>query len=441
MGKDRSRRQVANYNILRNKWAISAMVLFVLDMLCVLLLGIIPLACVLALMAALSIGAFACALAIRDTSKEELLAVVDDPDPVSAKDIKAGLRGDALLLDSHGKEAEDEVNGNDCYVMSDDLNHAFVRFPIRAAFSDDDWTLPESVLPYAGVLKDVRNSEMPKFAALRPDKSVCGLASDLPPSMIMGEDPHVIVNDLTRYTVQVTDDAFNKIIINKKKVSDKVVFCGRALALDENGALVPFSASQIANEIDIHSLIISKDGYLMIAKGTTEHPLHAGEVISSASCSLLPSEIDGRPIQESMIDSIHAKLHALFLIPQGVEMRSSFCGTSRMIRRGGAPEFYCITRVGMTRDQLIAAHKDPTTTFLAAEDVFEIEIGNADTARDLVMDAVRAVRQSTDEEGKQSLSLSASAMFSAIISAMEDVRTAGKVLRRVGVIADENDIR
>lgn len=430
MAKDQSRKQVATYNFYKNKWAIAALAIFVLDVACVLLFGIIDSLIVLAVMAALSIACLYCALRITQTSKTEDLVVLDNPMPLPTSSIEAGLRDGMMLYGRVGKAQEGDVES---YAMSSDINHMFVRFPIWANVSETDYELPQSVLPYVAYLKDYRNKSLAESIALRPDKDVAGLASDITPGLFDSEHPSVDVDVVSRYSVQVTDDAFDKLIINKKRISEKVVFDGRKLGLDDAGELRSFSESGCASEIDIHSLLISSDGYMMLAVGTDSHPIAPKRIVSSASCSLLPSEIDGRPIQESMISSIHSKLRISYSIPQDVEIASSFCGFARMLPRGGAPEFYCLTRVGMAKDEIVEALRDETMSFDERFLRPVVPKLDGDAAQREIQEAIAYVADAAGDD----VSLSASALMRAVSDTMEDHPSARKALRRLGIVESE----
>lgn len=434
MAKDQSRKQVATYNFYKNKWAIAALVVFMLDVACVLLFGVIDSLIVLALMGALSIACLFCSFQITQSSKTEELIVFDNPTPIPTESIEQGLNDGMQLYGRDGKAEDGNVN---CYAMSAKVNHMFVRFPIWAKVSEKDYELPESVLPYVAYLKDYRNASLADSIALRPDKGVAGLASDITAKMFESEHPFVNVNIVSRYSVQVTDDAFDKLIMNKKKISNKIVFDGRKLGLDESGALKGFAESGCASEMDIHSLLISSDGYMMLAVGTDSHPIAPKQLISSASCSLLPAEIESRPIQESMISSIHSKLRVSYNIPEETTLASSFCGFARMLPRGGAPEFYCLTRIGMTKDEIIAALKDETMCFdnrFLRPVVPELA---GDAAQQEIQEAIIYVADVAGDD----VSLSAAALMRAVADAMIDTPTARKILRRLGIIENEEQQR
>lgn len=422
MSNEQSKKQVLSYNFHKNKWAIAALLLFIIDVSCVLLIGVIDSLIVLAIMAVLSIACLFCALHIKETSKSEELYVIENPANLDVPKLIENMHDSVQALGVSGSSVDDDV---ECYLFSEDMNYRFVMKPLWAKVSKEPYALPEQVLPFVAYLKDYRNRSLAKSLAMRPDKEVAGLASDITVDMFDCDHPEVEVDIVTRYSVQVTDDAFNKLIVNKKKISNKVVFDGRQLAVS-NGHLEGFSDSKICNEMDIHSIIVSSDGYVMVARATEKHPLCPGKIVSSAACSLLPDEIEERPLQESMISSIHSKIRFLYDIPADVEIHSSFCGMTRMLPRGGAPEFYCITLIDMTKDEIIAAHKDDSCVLVPEGYECQVVFSKEGTAASL-----RKAAQSI--ACKPELSLSAAALFKVMDTSLANDEVAYKILSRIGI--------
>lgn len=419
---DRSMQQIIRYNLSKNKWAIASLITFIACVSCTILFGIIDSLIVFAIMIVLAITCLFCATKIKETSKTEDMVVLGNPYPLDVESIAEGLP------DGWNLTIPNADFPSSCFAMSEDVNDLFIRFPVWAGKSDGYYQLPDEVLPFVPYLREYRNKELSQYAATRPDKRVTGLSSDVSTSLFDNEHPIVSIDDMTRQAVQVTDDAFGKIIVNKKKVHDRIVFDGRTLALDEQGHLLGLAESGLCNEIDIRALIISSDGYVMLAQATPDNPLReAGQIISSASCSLLPSEVVDKPIQECMIDSIHAKIRVLYDIPDNTAMRSSLCGMSRVIDRGGAPEFYCLSMVGMDRESLVKAHRDPTSCF-ADDEMWKIPtLADGDGA-----EILRVASKGILDSGAK-MSLSACALLSAICASMSRPNTAAKIMGRLGL--------
>lgn len=425
---DNTRTQVMGHVVRRNTWAIAACVCFACCVISTVFLGIIDTRIALALVAAFAIGGLVCALQIKDTRKTEKLHVMTNPEPLKMLPIANSLPESFVLYGRDGSRLSEDTD--ECFVMSAKVNKLFTMNPVWATVPKEMYTLPDQTVPYTVYLKENRDRELSKFAALRPDKVVMSLHSDIDLDLFRSEHPTVVLQKVSRYAVQVSDDAFNKVIINRLD-DNRPVFCGRDQSIAEDGSLLPLSKAGNTNEIDIHSLIISSDGYVMFARGTAEHPLRPDKVISSASCSFLPSELQNRPVQESMIESIHNKINELYDIPEGTSIVSSFCGFSRMIQRGGAPEFYCLTRIDMTKDELVAAHRDPTSEFV--DNILSASVPELDDVEDAaryIADAVNVLRRAVEKD----ISVSCSAMLMAISDAMCDKDQSEKILLRVGVI-------
>ena len=426
---DQTRQQVMNHVLRRNTWAIAAVACFICAVGSTVLLNFIDSKIALVLIAVFAIATVVCAFQIKETGKTEKFQVKRNPKALEMLPIANGLTDGFALYGRDGGRLHGDTD--ECFVMSHDVNRLFATKPIWVRIPDELYHLPDGTIPYTAYLKENRDKELSKYAALRPDKAVMSLHSDINLALFESDHPVVDMKKVSRYAVQVSDDAFNKVIINKAN-GNEVVFDGRFQAIAEDGSLLSLADATGANEVDIHSLIISSDGYIMFARGTAEHPLRADKVIASAACSLLPSELQNRPVQESMIQSIHNKINELYNIPTGTDIKSSFCGFARILQRGGAPEFYCLTRIDMTKDELIAAHNDPTSEFIDNILMAMVpDLDNVEDAARYIADAVNVLRKAVEKD----ISISGSAMLNAITDAMCDKEMSEKVLLRTGVIA------
>ena len=426
---DQSRQQVLNHVLRRNTWAIAAVACFICAVASTMMLNLIDPKIALALIAVFAIATVVCAFQIKETGKTEKFSVKENTKPLEMLPIANSLSDGFALYGRDGGRLRGDTDA--CFVMSHEVNRLFTTRPLWVTIPNELYHLPDGTIPYTAYLKENRDKELSKYAALRPDKAVMSLHSDIDLKLFESEHPTVIMKKVSRYAVQVSDDAFNKIIVNKAN-GNEIVFNGRSQSIAENGSLLSLANATGANEVDIHSLIISSDGYIMFARGTAEHPLRPDKVIASAACSLLPSELQKRPVQESMIDSIHNKIKELYDIPAGTDMKSSFCGFARILQRGGAPEFYCLTRIDMTKNQLIKAHNDPTSEFI--DDILMAmvpDLENVEDAARYIADAVNVLRKAVEKD----ISISGSAMLNAITDAMCDKEMSEKVLLRTGVIA------
>lgn len=436
MQNDNTIRQVVGYNAMRNKPAILAIGFFLAAMICVVVSYILQPAFPYALLATLFVlASVVAATQITESKRVEDISVIHVDDPLPAADVKACLSDtdEEKLLDAGGNEVQMDMD--EYFVMSLKTNRLFTTLPLLTEVARERYIFPESVLPFTPYLKSDRDRELSRYAALRPDKTVVGLESDINVSTFSDLNRPIRIHRVSRSAVQVTDDSLNKIIINKLLINNKVVFNGRTLLFDDNGGMYPLSKSPCANEVDIHTLIISNDGYLMFRRGRNSHPLFPNKIISSASCSLLPDEIDfNRPIQESMVRSIHNKIHVLYDIPGNVELESSSCGFARIISRCGAPEFYFITRINLDKETLIKCHRDETAMFVT-EMLDEVipKLDTIDNAASYIANAIADVRMNLPHD----IALSTGALLFAAQNGLSDSVTAGKILRRLNLIDNE----
>ena len=433
MKSDNTVVQVTSHNAQKNTFTILTLVFFFLTICCVFLANVIPIYIAAALSAIFLIITFICAFKIKTSSQDGDLRVVKNPKPVDVEAIERYLADDEKVytVDNNNASEIPEV-----YVYSFAASKEFVMNPFEAVADTKLYEFPEEILDYTMFLKDSRDKELSKFAALRPDKSVMGLRSDLDLETLRTKAPFVL-SSIYRSSTQLTDDSFNKVIYNRDKINKKVVFNGRSLCLDSNGALKKISETKTANEIDIHTIIISSDGYIMFRKGTKLHPLFADQVVTSASCSLIPSGIDySLPIQDSMISVLHQKISQIYnLSLNDVEISSSFCGFARIVTRCGAPEFYAITRIDLTKDEIMAKHNDETACFIEDWHTTSLvsELSDSIDAPDYISRAMKTIMETMSTR----MSVSSAALFNSVYEAMSDDETSTKILQRIGIIPRE----
>ena len=430
---DNTQKQIIDHNVIRNKWAILSFVSFLACVLVSLLFWVdgVDKRIVLFFVSLFAVLTFFFAMKITDTRKTEQLVVVENPLELDCSKIEEGLEDGFAIYGIDGEKLSS--NTLESFITSEEVNRKFITEPVNSTMPDELYTFEDTdVLPYTAYLKDNRDKELSKFAALRPDKAVMGLDSPINMSTFDNLDVPVKVIPISRQAVQVTDDAFNKIVVNKKKVSNKIVYSGRKCCLDEQGHLKDFSEATNANQIDICSLMISNDGYILFRRGTQSHPLCSGKVIGSAACSLLPEETDtSRPIQECMIESIHNKIHVIYDIGSDVKIASSFCGFARILKRGGAPEFFCLTRIDLPKSKITAAHHDETSEFI--DEMMKEMVPDLESVEDAASYIAQAIKSLKEDVG-DSISIDGAAMLHVISQAMGDKTMATKVLQRIELI-------
>lgn len=431
MAIDNTGNQVFRFNISRNASVILTTLFIVLSLLfailtyvgAAVLFGGAGILCLLA--------AFFFSCKIKDSSKTEKIHVETRPRFLDLEKMQAGLdkEGDGFkIYGREGNPGKEDVSA--AYVTSEEINEMFVTKPIWGKLSNELYSFPEELLPFAAYLKDDRDKTLSRYATLRPDKDVVGLSGDMNRKLFEAEIPIVEVTPVTRSAVQTTDDAFDKLILNVKKKDDqKVLYDGKSLSVGDDGSLVRFSDSKSANEIDIHSLIMTSDGYLVLRVGSEKHPLAPRRVVSSASASLLPKELrDDAPLQFSMVDCIHNKIRFLYNLPGETKVCTSSCGFARILKRGGAPEFYFLTRIDMTLEELRSFYIDPTCLFV--DEILDNTVPDLETVEstaEYIADALEKVRVSSGGN----ISTSTSALLHVMLDACYNENMSKKVIGRL----------
>lgn len=342
---DNLKTQVIDYNIKRNAWSILAVLFLILCGLSTFLLDIIPIQAVIALIIIFAGLSFFSAFKIRSFSATEKLIVTTHEEKVDYEKIRENLFPQSELC---------VCGENGAYIINNSLNSALQNNTSHITISEEKYAVPEEIVPYVYYLKEDRNKEL---KTIFPDKTVMGLDTELTEEILQAND-NITMYTLTRSSVQVTDDSFNKIIINEKD-DNKTVFDGRKMSIDENGHIKDIKQSSTANEVDIHGIVLSNDNKMIIAKATDEHPLYANQAVSCVSCSLLQEEItDDATLNSALAKSIRNKLHVLYDIPDNKISDVKIIGMSRIISRNGAPEFYAVITVDQTAREFMSQRQD-----------------------------------------------------------------------------------
>ena len=278
-------------------------------------------------------------------------------------------------------------------MASAEFDEALVSKPLKFAVATEKFQFEDlSILPYTSHLKEHRNFEMGRRGAQRPDKAVIGLDSDLD---LAAFDKVLKVVPVSRHAVQVTDDAFSKLIVDTRRITNKVVYSGRQCCLGENGELLGIDAATNTNQLDVCVLAITSDGKAIIRRAGQDHPLCPGDLLPSAMSSVSPADIAGTDeLQKAVVHAAVRKTSSIYkVLPGNVEC--SLVGYSRILALGASPEFYCIAKLDKPYAELAAVHTDDIAT-VAPVDV------SASSAEEMVSSL-----ESLYAEGKISISLDA----------------------------------
>ena len=349
---DKTGKQARAAGLRRNAWAIAAVACFLLCAGMSLLLPATPF-----MLFPFLIGVAAtlyCVFRIKDRSLETPYRVVVNGDPLDLDAIAASLPEGFEVRGLPARSGE--WTGFRSYVASDGFDEKLRSYPLAYEVPEGKFQFEDlELLPYVGYLKEHRNFELGPRVGNRPDKAVMGLDSDLTLESFNGKARLVA---LSRNAVQVTDDAFSKVVVDTRRITGKAVYFGRACCIGEDGSLAGIDEATNANQLDVGVIAISSDGVILTTRAGDDHPLCPGDLCPSAMSSVSPADIgSATTLQEIVVSTAKRKLRAAYgLGPDDISC--SVMGYARILAVGAAPEFYCIARLSKTHGELSRSHSD-----------------------------------------------------------------------------------
>jgi 8-oxo-dGTP pyrophosphatase MutT (NUDIX family) len=135
--------------------------------------------------------------------------------------------------------------------------------------------------------------------------------------------------------------------------------------VDGNWRLKPLASCRSSNQLGATTLAFSSDGFLVLIDQTLHNRHSAGKVSPSGSGSFDWSELDGNLdgdffhlvkmaatrelLEETGLDTLSEFDRGSFVL-----QRMVILGFTRLIHRGGKPEFFCLARLPETMDSIRA---------------------------------------------------------------------------------------
>lgn len=313
------------------------------------------------------------------------------------------------------------------YVSNPTVDRLFVTTPYHAEVIGR-YELPDMMVPYEKYLAADLDGDISNVRHDADGDDVVGLAGDLTTTMLAtGKSIPLILASV--HDVTVTDSAFDRVVATTG-LNGTILFDGCSMSIAEGGFLLPTSQCGNVNEIVIHSVIVTADGYLALMEGTAKDPAHEGRVVPSVSCSLHASDIEATAsFQEAIVFALHKATRREYNLDESMQIGSSMLGLARIVERNGATEFYAITRTDRTIGQLIASHDN--TFSVPANDLMRPWLAEAQNENQMA-ELLARVAYTLIDSGNVSMSVSMAGLASALFEDMGNAKVKGVVMRRLG---------
>jgi len=129
----------------------------------------------------------------------------------------------------------------------------------------------------------------------------------------------------------------------------RAVVSGYELLADRGGRIRDLSQSWLANVIGISTLAITADRQLLIVRQTPHNTESGDRLAPSGSGSVDAVDLaDAADLRSLVVGAMERELREECCLPARTPLATRLTGFARWLERGGKPEFYAVTRVGIT---------------------------------------------------------------------------------------------
>ncbi|MCR5846423.1 MAG: hypothetical protein K6G78_07695 [bacterium] len=267
---------------------------------------------------------------------------------------------------ANGYEIRDFVDGGvtERYVASDLVDRSLIRgsfHPEQANplyLDKGGYSIPDEVRPLAiGIISTILRKGKSKRLT---NGKLTRQSTDLLP-----EDPSFktcVVNKVRYFDGQCTHEIVYKQAPSKRSIDE--CFKGEALLMDESGELIELWRSRCANFMGASTIAITRDLKLILNVQGKQSMANAGRCAPSGSgsvefsdCTLVLGRSANAMLPALITQAAERELHEECALKLGSsKMRSYLIGYARLLERGGKPDFFCVTFLDMSSQQLVSEY-------------------------------------------------------------------------------------
>ena len=233
------------------------------------------------------------------------------------------------------------------YIISDTVN-SNLRARDIAIEEAPKYQIPEKYAAYSRIMLEYQMSRSDKEAF--ENHRVCNLKSDLYPTTTS-----VKVSCAEYFDMLATYESFP---YNYRGEKGTIEFRGSNYLYNDYGVVFPISSNYAVNPIGANTLAITKDGKMIITRQGKDARTNSGKLMPSGSgVTSWHDYIDDEAVttlQGIVIHGANYKLRLECEIPKRFTLKTQVLGMAR-VPKGMKPDFYCLTEIDATLDELIEA--------------------------------------------------------------------------------------
>jgi hypothetical protein len=135
------------------------------------------------------------------------------------------------------------------------------------------------------------------------------------------------------------------------------------LLLDTAGRLAPLAETELANIVGVSTLATTLDGRYVLVEQTARNSASSSLLAPSGSGSLEPVDAEGLgagwSLQELLVVGMNRELTEECALRPGEIVSTEVVGYARWLERGAKPEFFGVTRLAVTSQELLRRQVSP----------------------------------------------------------------------------------
>lgn len=276
---------------------------------------------------------------IRYKKEQSLIYAVEDQ---HYKDkLQEKIKANISLLD--GGYAYQSF-GQQAYIVSEEVDRYLQKNATAIALlpSESQYRLPQELNTFIPFALRKRLDSGRKFYNSKKIR----LCDDLTPKTMA-----VHLQKTDYFSVFCSNDLSYRKLRSRKSLSNR--FNGGDILLDDNDCLSTLEDSVMANNIGVSTLAITTDGYAIVSLQGDLNNVGAGRFAPSGSGSQDYADAKNcKNLAAVLINGMNRELREECHLPREALLRTEVVGYIRIVERGGKPDFFGLTRIPYTKEQV-----------------------------------------------------------------------------------------
>ncbi|MEU0508338.1 MULTISPECIES: hypothetical protein [Amycolatopsis] len=259
-----------------------------------------------------------------------------------------------------------ELPGRGTALVSDAIDRALwtQRFPVEVA--PDTYRLPAELKATAPYVLPLR-----AHGRLLFNGKVVGMRGEPLPSV--GHGAPIRLQRTRFFDAQCSNELATLRIARRD--TDEVFDLRRQMMVDTAGRLHTLAESRLADIVGVSTVAVTTDGWVLVVLQSNRNSASQSLLAPSGSGSLEPRDLDGDDLHDVVRAGMERELCEETGLRRDEIVRTTITGFARWMDRGAKPEFFGLTELSATRQDLLARRPNRSEReFTAATRFVEVDL-------------------------------------------------------------------